>query len=117
VIPKAPVQAQIIIGLLAVLAIAYGASIMRLSDSSSGTRWAVPGQLIVVGIEKSMYSMTTSDPWVVKPISVNTAPVTRAYFLALKPGRATLRAYATRCTQCLSQSSIWQVEIRVWPSG
>ena len=89
----------------------------RLNDSSSGTRWAVPGQLIVVGMQKSIYSMTTSDPWVVKPISVTTSPLTRAYFLAVKPGRATLRAYATRCTQCLSQSSLWQVEIRVWPSG
>ena len=114
-IPKAPIQAQILIGLFAVLAIAYGASIVRLYDGSQGTRSAVPGQLIVVGMNRSWYSLTSSDPWVVTPISVRTSAATRAYFIALRPGRAKLQAYPTSCTTCLSV--MWQVEVRVWPSG
>jgi hypothetical protein len=115
VIPKAPLQAQIIIGLFAVLAIAYGASIIRLDNTSAGTRTAVPGQLIAVRIDRSMYSMATSDPWVVKPISVSTSPVTRAYFVALKPGRARLTAHYISCLQCLVAT--WSIEVRVWPGG
>ena len=114
-IPKAPIQAQILIGLFAVLAIAYGASIVRLGDGSNDTRSVVPGQLIVVGMNRAWYSLTSSDPWVVAPISVRTSPTTRSYFIALKPGRAKLQAYSTSCTLCLTP--MWQVEVRVWPSG
>jgi hypothetical protein len=114
-IPKAPIQAQILIGLFAVLAIAYGASIIRLDDGSHEMRSAVPGQLIAVRMNTAWYSMTSSDPWVVAPISVSTSPTTRAYFIALKPGRAKLRAYATSCALCLTPT--WQVEVKVWPSG
>ena len=51
-IPKAPIRAQIIIGLFAVLAIAYGFSIVRLDGTATGTRSVVPGQLIVVRIDR-----------------------------------------------------------------
>jgi hypothetical protein len=115
VIPKAPIQAQILIGLFAVLAIAYGASIIRLDGASNGTRGAVPGQLIVVSMSRAWYSLISTDPWVVAPISVRTSPTTRAYFIALKPGRAKLQAYPTSCSTCLSV--MWQVEVMVWPSG
>jgi hypothetical protein len=111
--PKAPLKAQIVIGLFAVLVIAYGSSIVRLDGTSSGTRTAFPGQLIAVRIDRTMYYMASSDAWVVKPISVSTSPVTRAYFLALKPGRATLSAHNTSCIQCLV--SMWSVEVFVRP--
>jgi hypothetical protein len=117
VIPKAPIQAQILIGLFAVLAIAYGAAIIRLEDTSTGTRNAVPGQLIFVHMDRAWQSMTSSDPSVVAPISVSTSPTTRAFFIALKPGRATLRALPSRCTECLSVTVIWSIEVKVWPSG
>ncbi len=114
--PKAPLKAQIFIGLFAVLAIAYGLAIVRLDDGSLGKRNAVPGQLIVVNIGVPSSSMTSSDPWVVAPISVSLSPKTRAYFIALKPGHATLRAILPNpCNGCLSRTRLWSVEVTVWP--
>jgi hypothetical protein len=115
VIPKAPVQAQILIGLFAVLAIAYGASIMRLENTSTETRHAIPGQLILVRSKIALYYATSSDPWVVAPIRSSTSAARQAYFIALKPGHATLRAFYSACTQCRLAS--WQLEVIVWPSG
>ena len=46
---------------------------------------------------------------------MSTSPTTRACFIALKTGRATLRAYPISSTVCLI--AIWQVEVKVWPSG
>ena len=112
-IPKAPIQAQILIGLFAVLAIAYGASIVRLDGTSTGTQTVLPGQLIVLGIDRTMYFVNSSDWWVVRPISVSTSPVTRAYFLAFKPGRARLSAHYNSCIQCLA--AIWSVDVTVRP--
>ena len=43
--PEAPIQAQILIGLFAVLAIAYGASIVRLDGTSTG----LSGKLVIPG--------------------------------------------------------------------
>jgi hypothetical protein len=117
VIPKAPIQAQILIGLVAVLAIAYGASIIRLDSTSTGTRSAVPGQLIFVSMDRAWDSVTSSDPWVVTPVSVSTSPTTRAYFIALKPGRATLLACPSQCTESIPLSLVWSMEVKVWPGG
>ena len=121
-IPKAPIQAQILIGLFAVLAIAYGASIIRLSDGSLGSRSALPGQLIAVRMDATWDSLTSSNPSVVKPISVTRSPVTTGYFIALLPGRSTLSAVRNPCPtnvvpRCLLPARLWQVEVRVWPSG
>src|SRR4051812_38940413 len=118
VIPKAPVQAQILIGLFAVLAIAYGASIIRLDATSAGIRNALPGQLIVVSMNASGYSITSSDPSVVAPVLVSTSPISRAYFVAVKPGRSTLRGVLpSPCAQCLSLLAGWSMEVKVWPGG
>ena len=95
------------------LAIAYGASIVRLDGTSTGTQTVLPGQLIVLGIDRTMYFVNSSDWWVVRPISVSTSPVTRAYFLAFKPGRARLSAHYISCTQCLA--AMWSVEVTVRP--
>ena len=111
--PKAPLRAQIVIGLFAVLAIAWGLSIVRLDAASSGTRFVLPGQLITVGIDRTMYYMESSDAWVVAPISITTSPQTRAYFLAIKPGHATLSAHYIACKQCLV--SMWLVNVFVRP--
>ena len=121
-IPKAPIQAQILIGLFAVLAIAYGASIIRLSEGSLGSRSALPGQLIAVRMDASWDSLTSSNPSVVKPISVTLSPVTTGYFIALLPGRSILSAVSSPCPadavpRCMALSRLWQVEVRVWPGG
>ena len=114
--PKAPVKAQIIIGLFAVLAVAYGLAIERIDQTANGTSLSVvPGQLIAIRFDRAMYSVTSTDPWVVVPMPLSGSPATRAFFLALKPGRATLRAHYISCTNCLT--AIWFVDIRVWPSG
>jgi hypothetical protein len=114
-IPKAPIQAQILIGLFAVLAIAYGASIMRLDYTSTEARRALPGQLIMVRSRLPLYYATSSDPWVVAPIAAGSSAAKQAYFIALKPGRATLRALYSACTRCLLAA--WHLEVTVWPSG
>jgi hypothetical protein len=114
--PRAPLRAQIIIGLLAVLVIAYGWSVIRLDGDSGGYRTAVPGQLIAIRIDRPMDSVTSTDTRVVAPVSVSVSPLTRAYFLALTPGRATLRALSP-CSECRFRLILWSVEIRVWPSG
>jgi hypothetical protein len=113
--PKAPVPAQIIIALLAVLVIIYSASVVRLSEDSSGTRHAAPGQLVVVVMHSSWTSLQSSNASVLAPISVSLKPITRGYFLALKPGKATLRAFGVACSGCLSASRTWRAEIEVWP--
>src|SRR5690349_6655391 len=110
--PKAPVQAQIVIGLFAVLVIAYGFAIVRLDGTSSGTRSVVAGQLIVVRIERASISLKTSDPWVVAPVSLSHAPQTLGYFVAVTPGRASLSAVLTPpCGQCLAATVLWSVEV------
>ncbi len=113
--PKAPVPAQITIVLFAVLAIVYGASVIRLTEDAAGTRHAVPGQLVVVRMHSTWTSLESSDASVVAPISVSLSPVTTGYFLALRPGKATLRAFAQPCFGCLSVSRTWRTEIEVWP--
>jgi|ERR1041385_5711617 hypothetical protein len=113
--PRAPIQAQILVGLFAVLAIAYGASIMRLDNNSTDPRHALPGQLILVRSHVPLYYATSSDPWVVAPIAAGSSAATQAYFVALKPGHATLRAFYSACTQCLLAA--WHLEVTVWPSG
>ncbi len=113
--PKAPLRAQITIALVAVLAIVYGASVIRLSEDASGTRHAVPGQLVVVTMHSSFTSLQSSDTSVLAPISVSLTPVARGYFLALKPGKATLEALDMPCPQCLSAIRGWRVEVEVWP--
>ncbi len=121
-IPKAPIQAQILIGLFAVLAIAYGASIVRLDDGSHASRSAVPGQLIVVRLGTSWDFLTSSNTSVVKPISVKLAPVATGYFIALSPGRSRLSAVSNPCpvnavARCMAPARLWQVEVNVWPGG
>jgi hypothetical protein len=113
--PKAPLQAQLIIGLLAVLAIAYGASIMRLESTSREARQVVPGQLILVRSSTALYYPTSSDPWIVAPVAASSSAAKQVYFIALKPGHATLRAFFSACTPCLLAA--WQLEVTVWPSG
>lgn len=114
-VPKAPLPAQIIIVLFAVLVIIYSASVVRLSEDASGTRHAAPGQLVVVVMHSSWTSLQSSDASVLAPISVSLKPITRGYFLALKPGKATLHASDVTCPGCLSASRIWRTEIEVWP--
>ncbi|SRR6266550_6528523 len=113
--PKAPLRAQITIALVAVLAIVYGASVIHLSEDASGTRHAAPGQLVVVIMHSSFTSLQSSDTAVLAPISVSLTPVARGYFLALKPGKATLQAFNQPCRECLSLTRIWRVEVEVWP--
>ena len=116
--PKAPLKAQIIIGLFAVLAIAYGFSIVRFDDASNGTRSVLPGQLIVVRIERPSIAIKTSDPWVVALLSEAGTPQSVGYFVALKPGRATLSAVLPPpCKECLAATVLWRVDVTVWPSG
>jgi len=114
-VPKAPLRAQITIALVAVLAIVYGASVIHLSEDASGTRHAAPGQLVVVIMHSSFTSLQSSDTAVLAPISVSLTPVARGYFLALKPGKATLQAFNQPCRECLSLTRIWRVEVEVWP--
>ena len=121
-IPKAPIQAQILIGLFAVLAIAYGASIIRLDDTSAGIRTALPGQLLVVRMHSTWNSLSSSNNSVLAAISVTLKPTTTAYFIALMPGRSTLTAISNPCPttavpRCLAPERFWRIEIRVWPSG
>lgn len=114
--PKAPLKAQIIIGLFAVLAIAYGFSIARV-DQLTGPRaiTVVPGQLIVVRTDAVSTSMASSDPSVVAPLLTS---FPRAYFLALRPGRVTLSASSPpACPRCLSAVVHWTLAVAVWPSG
>ncbi len=114
--PKAPLRAQITIALVAVLAIVYGASVIRLSEDASGARHAVPGQLVVVTMHSPFASLQSSDASVLAPISVSLTPVARGYFLALKPGKATLQAaYNRACPSCFGAARIWRVEVEVWP--
>jgi hypothetical protein len=113
--PRAPIQAQILIGLFAVLAIAYGASVMRLDNTSAESRQALPGQLIMVRSHMPMYYATSSDPWVVAPIAAGSSGTKQAYFIALKPGHVTLRAFYSACTECLMAA--WQLDVKVWPGG
>ena len=119
--PKAPRAAQITIILLAVLAIVYGASVIRLTEDSAGNRHAASGQLVVVRMHSSWTSLESSDASVVAPISVTLRPITTGYFIALKPGRATLRAIDDPCPsdmtppRCMLPMRGWAVEIEVWP--
>ena len=113
--PKAPLPAQITIVLFAVLAIVYGASVIRLTEDAVGTRHAVPGQLVMVMLHSTWTSLESSDASVLAPISVSLSPITTGYFLALKPGKAVLRAFARPCLGCLSESRMWRTEIEVWP--
>ena len=119
--PKAPRAAQITIILLAVLAIVYGASVIRLTEDSAGNRHAASGQLVVVTMHSSWTSLESSDASVVAPISVTLRPITTGYFIALKPGRATLRAIDDPCPsdmtppRCMLPMRGWGVEIEVWP--
>jgi len=118
--PKAPLSAQVTIVLFAVLAIVYGASVIRLSEDASGTRHAVPGQLVVVTMHSSWTSLETTDASVLAPISVSLAPITRGYFLALKPGKAQLQGYDDPCPvtmvkRCMAPARLWRVQIDVWP--
>jgi hypothetical protein len=114
-VPKAPLRAQILIGLFAVLAIAYGASIIRLENTFTETRHAIPGQLILVRSNIALDHPTSSDPWIVAPIAVSSSAARQVYFIALKPGRATLRASYSACAPCLMAA--WHLEVIVWPSG
>ena len=113
--PKAPRPAQILIILGAVLLIVYGVGIIRVNDSSSSKRYAVPGQLIVVNLHSAWNSLQSSDEAVARPISVSVRPNTTGYFIALRPGTATLRAFYVRCIECLSLVASWAVEIEVRP--
>lgn len=121
--PKAPRKVQITIGLLAVLVIAYGLSIMHLDENSTGRRTAMPGQLIVVRLHVTWNWMTSTDESVVAPISVMLKPIATGYFLALKPGRATLQAFVDPCPanmpapRCMAAGRMWRVEVTVGPSG
>ena len=114
--PKAPLKAQIIIGLFAVLAIAYGFSIVRLDQSVSHSQVnVVPGQLLVVRMDVVGGPASSTDPWVVAPISTTAG---RAYFVALRPGRAVLTATSSPpCGRCVAAVAQWSLEVRVWPSG
>jgi hypothetical protein len=117
-IPKAPIQAQIIIGLFAVLTIAYVLSIVRLNGTATGTRSVVPGQVIVVRIERPSILVKTSNQWVVAPLSATGTPQSVGYFVAVKPGHATLSAVLPPpCRECLSPTLLWRVDVIVWPSG
>jgi ABC-type phosphate transport system permease subunit len=113
--PKAPLAAQILIVLFAILVIAYSVSAIHLSEDSAGKRFALPGQLVVVQMHSSWTSMDSSDHGVLAPISVTLKPTARAYFIALKPGTATLRADFSACRECLSLVRGWWVEIEVRP--
>jgi hypothetical protein len=118
-VPKAPLKAQIVIGLFAVLMIAYGFSIIRLDEGSTGTRNALPGQLIVVRLDSPWASLASSDNSVVVAVSITLSPNATGYFLALRPGRATLTAVpAQRCTLCREPPpKQWTVHITVGPGG
>lgn len=119
--PKAPVAAQIIIVGFAVLAVVYGASAIRLTEDLAGARHAVPGQLVVVTMQSSWTLLETSDASVVAPISVSMKPSTTGYFVALKPGKAFLRALDDPCPsnmpppRCMAPARMWRTEIDVWP--
>ncbi|SRR5712692_817950 len=114
--PKALLPAQITIVLFAVLAIVYGASVIRLTEDATGTRHAVPGQLVVVTLNSSLTSLASSDASVLKPVCVSLTPIATGYFLALKPGKAALQGLNQRCHECLiAATRIWRVEVEVWP--
>ena len=115
--PKAPLKAQIIISLFAVLAIAYGLSIARVEQTPNpGHINVVPGQLIVVRMNVISIAPTSSDPGVVAPLPINSSASPRAYFLALKPGRARLSATSKpTCAECLSALVRWTLDVTVWP--
>ncbi len=118
--PKAPLRAQMTIALVAVLVIVYGASVIHLTEDSSGHRRAVPGQLVVVRMHSTWMSLESSDASVIAPISVSLSPVTTGYFLALKPGKARLRAYdnpwpVDALHRCMAPARFWSTEIEVWP--
>ena len=119
--PKAPRAAQITIILFAVLAIIYGVSVIRLSEDSAGNRRAATGQLVVVTMHSSWTRLESSDASVVAPISVTLRPITTGYFIALKPGKATLQAIDDPCPsdmtppRCMLPMRGWTVEVEVWP--
>lgn len=115
--PKAPLKAQIVIGLFAVLMIAYGFSVIRLDEGSSGTRNALPGQLIVVRMHGSWEQIKSSDDSVVKTIYVSSPSMRTGYFLALRPGKATLSSSGTPCVGCGVRTVGWQVVVAVGPGG
>ncbi len=113
-VPKAPRAAQVGIGAVALLLILYSASIVHLSQKSAGGRVVVPGQLVVVHLDGAWNEMRSSDPSVLSPISVTLSPSAGGYFIAARPGRATLFATAGGCPPHSPATEVCTLELRYW---
>jgi hypothetical protein len=95
---------------LGALAFAADATTIRLSPSFSVLRpqslTAFSGELIDVQLGPGFTKPMTSDPGVVEPLG-------GGYFVAAKPGRATLSALTIRFPREASLTLIWQVGLEV----
>ncbi len=113
-ISRRVVIAEIAIGVLAAVMVAEAAATIRLTETSHGPRHAFVGELIQVGLRFADPDLTSSDASIVKPIGVTQGSPRVFYFLAVLPGKATLRPASTPpCPRCLGAVYLWTIEIDV----
>jgi hypothetical protein len=115
------------VSLIAVIAIALvlvieGVFAIRLSTNSQPRHQAFPGQVLAVNLDGPWTELTSSDASVVAPMRISLSPTVTGYFLALRPGKATLMAQShPSCLdaqpRCLIVQMVWsaEVDVRLWP--
>jgi hypothetical protein len=109
---------------VAVVLVIEGVFAIQLSTASHQSHRAFPGQLLAVNLSGEWTGLTSSDASVIAPIRVNLSPSATGYFVAIRPGKATLMAqFHPSCLdavpQCLPAQKFWSIEIdvRLFPWG
>jgi hypothetical protein len=112
---RALTSAMALVLLLGALTLAAEATTIRLVPSLGlahpESHLAFPGELIEVQLG-DLTPPVTSNPDVVRPLQVTSHP-SSGYFMAAKPGEATLRAVSIGCDRCDMPSFLWLVTIEV----
>jgi hypothetical protein len=110
----------LLIGVIAIalVLVIEGVFAIRLSTNSQPRHQAFPGQVLAVNLDGPWTELASSDPSVVAPIRVTLSPKAAGYFLAIRPGRATLMAqFHPSCLdalpRCLIVQMVWSAEVDV----
>ena len=110
----------LLIGVIAIalVLVIEGIVAIRLPTSSQQSHRAFPGQVLAVNLDGEWTELASSDASVVAPIRVTLSPKAAGYFLAIRPGKATLMArFHPSCLdaqpRCLIVEMVWSAEVDV----
>jgi hypothetical protein len=109
-----------LIGLFAIASVLVieGVFMIRLSTNSRQSHQAFPGQVLAVNLDGAWTDLVRSDTSVVAPIRVTLSPTVTGYFVAIRPGKATLMArFHPSCLdaapRCMIVQMVWSAEVDV----